>query len=442
MKKALLLFGSLFILFDGLAQADSYYHESTENARGFPDTSQFIPLTGKINAGLKNGTYWFIIKQSNERQILELPNTHLWDVTLHNEAGAAYPALSNTLFKTFELNPHESYLLRVVTHKEAHIPLMVYTLENFYKVEKNRFLNLGIYYGFALMVLIINVFYFLFFKEKGFLYYAIFLFSISLLLFHRDGLFNFYVGSQRVNHLIEPLIHILVPTSGIIFAVDYLGLHENWRSHKFVVWPLVISTAAFMGLYLFYNNFLLYVLADVCAISVLLVLWLSGVWLSFKHTFPMFFSLAYSIIFVLAFDFFISPLFGWPNIGITTAYLKIGGYFEMLLLSFAVVYRMQLLQKENEQMKSELFDYTKEVSSMENELQKLKNGQQNTISTEKLSLREIEILEKIAEGKANKQIADELYISVNTVKFHTKNLYAKLNVKGRSELVRQKTQAK
>ena len=46
-----------------------------------------------------------------------------------------------------------------------------------------------------------------------------------------------------------------------------------------------------------------------------------------------------------------------------------------------------------------------------------------------LSSREIEVLTEVARGRTNKQIADELNISMNTVMSHRKNITAKLNIK-------------
>jgi DNA-binding NarL/FixJ family response regulator len=54
----------------------------------------------------------------------------------------------------------------------------------------------------------------------------------------------------------------------------------------------------------------------------------------------------------------------------------------------------------------------------------------------RLSSREIEVLQLIAEGKANKQTAAELGISIKTVEKHRQNLMAKLNIHEISGLTR------
>jgi len=52
-----------------------------------------------------------------------------------------------------------------------------------------------------------------------------------------------------------------------------------------------------------------------------------------------------------------------------------------------------------------------------------------------LTGREQELLAALSEGRTNVQIAGDLNISLNTVKFHLKNLYSKLNVKNRAQAV-------
>jgi DNA-binding NarL/FixJ family response regulator len=53
-----------------------------------------------------------------------------------------------------------------------------------------------------------------------------------------------------------------------------------------------------------------------------------------------------------------------------------------------------------------------------------------------LSEKEISILQHLAEGRSNRQIAQELFISEQTVKFHLRNIYRKLGINSRTEAMR------
>lgn len=59
------------------------------------------------------------------------------------------------------------------------------------------------------------------------------------------------------------------------------------------------------------------------------------------------------------------------------------------------------------------------------------------IETYKLTLREAEILRCMADHKSSAEICEELYISMGTVKTHTHNIYAKVNVNSKNELIRE-----
>jgi NarL family two-component system response regulator LiaR len=54
---------------------------------------------------------------------------------------------------------------------------------------------------------------------------------------------------------------------------------------------------------------------------------------------------------------------------------------------------------------------------------------------EELTSREMEILMLMAQGKANQDIADELFIALKTVKTHVSNILSKLNVQDRTQAV-------
>jgi DNA-binding CsgD family transcriptional regulator len=52
---------------------------------------------------------------------------------------------------------------------------------------------------------------------------------------------------------------------------------------------------------------------------------------------------------------------------------------------------------------------------------------------EPLSERELEVLELVASGRTNAEIAKDLFVAMGTVKSHTGNIYRKLDVKNRAE---------
>lgn len=52
-----------------------------------------------------------------------------------------------------------------------------------------------------------------------------------------------------------------------------------------------------------------------------------------------------------------------------------------------------------------------------------------------ITKRELEVLQLMAEGLSNKEIADRLYLSLSTVKSHSNNLFDKLGVQRRTQAV-------
>jgi LuxR family maltose regulon positive regulatory protein len=54
---------------------------------------------------------------------------------------------------------------------------------------------------------------------------------------------------------------------------------------------------------------------------------------------------------------------------------------------------------------------------------------------EPLSEREIEVLQLIAEGLTNQEVASRLYLAQSTIKVHTRNIYGKLGVNNRTQAV-------
>ena len=63
------------------------------------------------------------------------------------------------------------------------------------------------------------------------------------------------------------------------------------------------------------------------------------------------------------------------------------------------------------------------------------NAQSRQPLVEPLSPREIEVLDMIAKGHSNREIGESLFLALDTVKGHNRNIYSKLGVKNRTQAV-------
>ena len=61
--------------------------------------------------------------------------------------------------------------------------------------------------------------------------------------------------------------------------------------------------------------------------------------------------------------------------------------------------------------------------------------EQKKADSDLLSERENQVLTALAEGQAYKQIAEKLFISSHTVRYHIRNIYEKLNVNSQTAAI-------
>lgn len=66
-------------------------------------------------------------------------------------------------------------------------------------------------------------------------------------------------------------------------------------------------------------------------------------------------------------------------------------------------------------------------------LQELNRSQKHPPTSQTLTSREIEILRMVSQGKSNRHIADDLFISLGTVRTHLSNILGKLHLASRTQ---------
>lgn len=74
------------------------------------------------------------------------------------------------------------------------------------------------------------------------------------------------------------------------------------------------------------------------------------------------------------------------------------------------------------------WEYSKFLRRLEETLSENRSSL-GSVDEKVLSMREIDVLKEVAKGMTNREIADHLHISMNTVMTHRKNITTKLNIK-------------
>ena len=115
------------------------------------------------------------------------------------------------------------------------------------------------------------------------------------------------------------------------------------------------------------------------------------------------------------------------------------GLLIILILFFYYYNRLRLKNKqlEIEDMRNNIEEYLGQISKLENEdYRKNEIDISSKIKKYGLSSREAEVLKYISQGMKNQEIADTMFVSLSTVKTHTKNIFDKLDVRNRIEAAR------
>ena len=418
----------------------SYFKDLQEAETIFSVSKKIFSPLKSPRMGFENGTYWFKImlleNQTKDNIVFDLPEASIDIITVYNNFTIVpYKELVNT-HKSLLITTNPSnniYYLKVHFAKEVFFPLSLKKYTYSQLNEKYVFFVNGVYYGFALMVLIVNVFFYFSIKDKTFLFYCFFLISITLALLDYDGVLK-NVIPINLSLYGSIIIHYLIPVFGAIFANQFLNIKYYLpKSNKM---GLYLLAAAFINylVFLIYKNYIFVAIADTFSLLVLLHYWIIAVVILKKHQFAKFFVIGYSLVLFSAFLYVIPLAWGLNTFFATLQSIKFGALFEMLILTYAITYRVQILQTENSRIKQQIKNYLDQIEKLETNNSTEKKFEA-LIKKNNLSEREADVLQLIFKGYNNQKISDELFISLNTVKYHIRNIYEKLNINSKNEVI-------
>lgn len=306
-------------------------------------------------------------------------------------------------------------------------------------------LVIGIFFGFMIVMFIYNLVLYISLKEKTYLLYiGTVLFNIlTVLAIHGISGEFFWPKQPSLDRTVYITFAGISMFFSSRFAAVFLDLKNRHNSLDKFMWALAILSLSLSSCSL--------LLSDKIVIPfgrwLVLLSFPSYIIVAFIAYKKGFFAAKYYIIawvpYVLGLITRTMHGAGWlPSNQLILYSIEIGGALETVLLSLALAYRIKEMREENLQIRAQLQNYISQVLSLEEKIESSYNINESLpeqkiseiAKKHNLTERESDTLLQIVLGLNNQQIANKLFVSINTVKYHTRNIYEKLDVKKRTEI--------
>lgn len=322
-----------------------------------------------------------------------------------------------------------SYKNNMVTASENSISETVSNASQ--KAEVGMFQK-GMFYGFTAMVILLNLVCFFLFEEKNYLWYALTLASITITFMFGDNLFP-YLGITGIENgpAMQTSLLLIATICSAIFASKYLLVEEFFPKLKWIASSLI--TLAFLSTFIGWVSEATFAtgIANAALLSVFALYFSAGVALFSKKNYVKFYVIAFAIPLLFSLDFFVLKNMGINFLFTESIHLKGAIVIEMLIITYAVMYRMGAIKEEHvlRQTEMRIFLQRQEVINRSNTEKIMQDMYlENLIMQYDLDGLEIKLLQYISEGKDNAKIARKLKTTELEIEEFTKELYFKLDI--------------
>lgn len=449
----ILFFGSVLITgySQTLPRMEIYYQRDSIQ---ISDPSRRILLPPTHHFGLNAGTYWFALclkeLPAKARELtIQIPTHNIDTVYLYAKtvqglrllaSGRGPETSSHTFesrFPTFRISRSSlttsELILKTTFRKDTNFPVKIYFDDDYYRAGVATTTWSSLYYGMLFAVVLFNLFFYIKFQDDLYLLYVFFLVAYTLAMFYYDGYFRLLPVD------LEWFAHLIIQVTMFVFSFRFLSIDRVAPYGKRVALVMVLVMAACECLYLVTDHYIFFALGDVVAMCSFLGMWIAGVRIVGEVQYARFYVFGYFILIVCGYYYILSYNFGLFAIDANVVFFKIASAIDMLIFTYAISFRMDVMAKEHLCQIAELKSFI-DSYSIRHDVKKIAGDPflqllyDNELSEQPLTRREIEILKLLYQGESNKAIADKLFVSINTVKFHTKNIYQKLDIKNRGDV--------
>ncbi len=263
----------------------------------------------------------------------------------------------------------EFYLYLKSDGETINIPLNLYDEASFWKVNYNQQLFLGLFYGLLFLAGIIYLFFYTGLKEKSFIYYGFYVFSIALMQASLDGLIFQYVFPNG-GFLNDRAVLITALLSNIFllkYCEHFLNVDKKLQSfNKMFKAIYIVIGLLFVMVFVSPKTLeLTYPLSNLNGlISLILILTTVAVMRYKRISIDPYFSIGIFFLVIGLLGFVMNNLSLLPNNFYTLNSAKFGSGFEVIFLSLSMTNLIRKLRLEKENSQAEALQKSQEISQL------------------------------------------------------------------------------
>lgn len=324
----------------------------------------------------------------------------------------------------------------------------------FFETDTPKYIIIGLYYGISFLSIIILLTLYVIFKYKKLGFNLLLQLSIFLNFLVKDIIY-FYLPDHHAT--IGYLVAWNIGTSLVLLILQpypFLRFKHKQQFYK----TGIIVLFALVSLELLSSVFITPLEGASFIHPITIILTILALYLFFilNHSYSYKNYIAFLIICIATSTIILAPSVNntlyelfivWPT-------LRLIGIPIIIASSCTTMLEIKKINERNSIYKKYLYQYMHLVKDYHEKLEHEKNLNSTKIKKEgivitseskeqpledvknkySLTERELEVLSLLWEGATNKEIADELFISINTCKYHISKIYVKLNINSRAQI--------
>ena len=327
--------------------------------------------------------------------------------------------------------------LKVNSNDFANIPLRVSTAEVQSKYELKQFVVISVFSGVLLLFLVFTTIIFFKRKEPIFAFLSTYILASWVMGLEYEGIavLYFWPESDFMHQWSSALVLDAILITMIPYVYNILDIKKIAPNLKWLFYAIYLFVFCKLIAIAFVDRLTMTMLNQIPT-TVLLIFMILGLvaWRKGNKN-GLIYSTGWILYLISMIPFYLMNRGELEPSLFTQNSPLIGTVVELLCLSIAAMRQVNETEAENKRQHQELLKTKEELYRIRQLVSDYKNQKLNNELLELLSKREIEVLEKLAEGLTNNAIAEELFVSVNTVKFHLRNIYEKLGVNSKKEMI-------